>query len=50
VASILVRNFLNSIVRCPRCSEEIKVPSAVSNAANRLVCRAENPGAGPSVS
>ena len=35
--SILVRNFLNSIVRWRRWVELITVPSAVLNAANRLV-------------
>jgi hypothetical protein len=39
--SILVRNLLNSLVRCRRCRLEITGPSAVLNAANRLVvpCR-----------
>jgi hypothetical protein len=33
----LPRNFLNSMDRCRRCRLEVTVPSAVLNAAKRLV-------------
>jgi len=33
----LAKNFLNSMLRCRRCKLEITDPSAVLNAANRLV-------------
>jgi hypothetical protein len=34
---MVMRNFLNSAARCLRWMAEITVPSAMSNAANRLV-------------
>lgn len=37
VLSMLVRNFLNSVARWRRCSSVMTVPSAMLNAANRLV-------------
>src|SRR5512135_280764 len=46
VLSIVVRNFLNSVVRCWRCTSEMTLPSAMLNAAaNRLVipCQAWRP-------